>query len=94
MAKTEETSYSCDKCGKNLKNASGTDIMTSLSESLSWSRLHVNIILRSGMHNDATEEKADLCKTCTLALLMDAVKRIRKGERSTAGTESSEQKGW
>lgn len=46
------------------------------------------------MHNDSTTDRAELCKTCTLKLLGDAMARIRKGERATAGVEESDQARW
>lgn len=87
--------YSCDKCGRKLKtDENSVDIVTSLSESAYWSRLHVRIINRHGRHNDAEENKAELCKPCTIKVLKDALERIRLGERATAGVESSSQKDW
>lgn len=69
--KETSTKYVCDKCGKEITYAAsnGLDIVTSLSESASWSRLHVNIAHRHGFHNDADIDKAELCKPCTVKLL-------------------------
>ena len=93
--KTEQVTYSCDKCGKKLKTSNNTlDIKTSLSEDGYWARLHVRIIHIHGMHNDGTTEEAELCKSCASGLLEDALKRVRKGERASAGTEEVEQCGW
>lgn len=87
--------YNCDKCGANLKTSrNALNIVTTLSDSLFWSRLHVKIKLHSGMHNDGKWEDADLCKKCAIELLSDALKRVRKGERATAGAEEVEQKQW
>lgn len=95
MAHSETTTYICDKCGKKLKTCNNSmDIVTSISESSYWSRLHVRVIHIHGMHNDATEENAELCKTCASVILADALKRVRAGERTTAGTEDSEQNNW
>ena len=95
MSKNESVAYHCDKCGKKLKTCDNTmNIMTSLSEAMCWSRLHVQIVHRHGIHNDATEEQADLCKSCAAELLTDALKRVRAGERATEGTESSDQERW
>lgn len=70
------------------------DIVTSLSESSFWSRLHVRIMHVSGVHNSANTEPAELCKTCVIKLLEDALSRVRKGERASEGVESSDQEGW
>ena len=95
MSKSEVISFSCDKCGKYLPTyRNSMDIMTSLRETGSWSRLHVQIIHRHGFDNNATVEQADLCKTCAENLLADALKRVRAGERATEGTESSGQEKW
>lgn len=89
------STYNCDKCGNKLKTCNNSmDIVTSISEDTYWSRLHVQVVHHHGMHNDGTRDQADLCKTCAIKLLTDAVNRIRKGERATAGTEDSEQNNW
>jgi hypothetical protein len=66
------TTYSCDKCGKKLKTCDNTlNIVTELSDgdlSQWWSRLHVYIVHRHGIHNDAEEEHADLCKKCAIEI--------------------------
>lgn len=93
--KTQHTTYACEKCSKKLKsNQNAINIRTSLSENGYWSRLHVKIEHIHGVHNDATTEPADLCKACTIQLLTDALKRIRNGERATAGTEGIEEGKW
>jgi predicted RNA-binding Zn-ribbon protein involved in translation (DUF1610 family) len=93
--KFTETIYRCEKCRKKLKNSyNSLNIVTSLTESSYWSRLKVQILHESGVHNDSTTEKAELCRSCTIALLKDAVKRVTEGERASAGTESSSQEGW
>lgn len=98
--KETHTAYSCDKCGKRLRtDKNSLDIVTSLSEDVYWSRLHVQIIHTHGIHthgihNDGTTEPAELCRQCTVDLLKNALKRIQKGERATAGTEGIEQGGW
>lgn len=90
-----EIKYSCDNCGKQLKSYKNTlDIVTSLRETNPWARLHVNIIHRHGVHNDTNSEDAELCRACALTLLEDAIKRIKAGERTTAGSESIEQGEW
>jgi hypothetical protein len=95
MAKNQITVYTCDSCGKSLGGPGSLNIVTSLSgENLLWSRLHVGIVKRSGMHNDATEEGADLCQKCAIVLLANAIRRIRAGERASKGAETSEQEGW
>lgn len=95
MARHESTYYTCEKCKSKLNTCKNhVNIVTSLSESSWWSRLHVRIIHISGMHNDSTADMADLCQPCTVALLQDALKRVQGGERTTAGYESSDQQGW
>jgi hypothetical protein len=93
--RNETTTYHCDKCGKKLKTCDNSmNIVTSLSESLYWSRLHVQITRIHGMHNDENIDQAELCKSCAVGLLTDALKRVKAGERATAGTETSEQGDW
>jgi hypothetical protein len=94
MARIETTDYSCDNCGKKLLGSRSLDITTSKSEENPWSRLHVRILHIQGYHNESTEEDADLCKKCAMALLSDALERVKKGERASAGTEEIEQSGW
>lgn len=95
MARTSHISYSCERCRKDLKSDRNTlNIVTVLSDSGYWSRLHVRIEHIHGVHNDATIEKAELCKACTVFLLNDALTRIHKGERASAGTEDIEQGRW
>jgi len=90
MASYSQTKYTCDRCGKKLKTYSNhINIVTSNSEeNTSWSRLHVQINHRWGAHNDFEESDADLCKTCSVALLEDALKRVQKNERMSAGVET------
>lgn len=94
MKHTKEEYY-CDRCGKKLKTwANAIDLVTSLRETQCWARLHVVILHRHGMHNDATTERAELCKNCSVELLRDALNRALKGERASAGTEAVEELGW
>ncbi len=87
--------YSCDLCGKKLKTYKNElDIVTVLREENPWARLHVNIIHHHGMHNDSTREPAELCKACVVKLLTDALDRVKKGERATAGSQSVEMGKW
>jgi hypothetical protein len=92
--KNETVSYSCDRCGKKLKDSSPLNIVTSLDESTCWSRLHIQIIEIHGVNNNSNTEQADLCQPCAAGLLADALKRVRAGERATKGAETSEQEGW
>jgi hypothetical protein len=95
MSTTNVEKYNCDNCGKSLSDSRNSlDICTSKSEGALWRRLHVKIQHISGFHNDATTEDADLCRGCAVALLADALKRVKAGERATAGTESTEREGW
>jgi protein-arginine kinase activator protein McsA len=92
--KTEE--YACDNCGKNLPTCNNSlEIVTSKSErSVGWSRLHVVIQHRHGSHNDGETDNADLCKKCAVKLLTDALQRVKDGERTTKGAETSDQGNW
>jgi hypothetical protein len=94
MGKYTTTVYNCDKCNKRITYSSCLDIMTSLTEAVCWSRLHVRIIRIHGIHNDANYDKAFLCKKCTMMLLKDALERVEKGERTTKGTEEIDEQGW
>lgn len=95
MSKHEQVSYRCERCDKKLQHDhSHLDIVTSISEHGHWSRLHVQILHRHGVDNRVTVEPADICKDCALGLLGDAIKRIKRGERASAGTEDIEQNGW
>lgn len=93
--KLTRTEFYCDKCKTKLPSCNNSiDIRTSLSEDSLWSRLHVIIQHKHGIHNNVTVDAAELCQECTLALLEDAISRIRTGERATKGTESSIQGNW
>lgn len=93
--KTEHTTYQCEVCGKKLPSwHNSLNIKTSLREEGYWSRLHVKIEHVHGVHNNATTEQADLCKKCAVGLLKDALRRITKGERASAGTEGIEEGKW
>jgi len=88
--------YNCDRCGKKLKTCNNDmDIVTKKEVSGNWwERLHVQIIYHHGIHNDATREDADLCRDCAILLLQDAIKRIRKGERRSAGSGEVDEQKW
>lgn len=91
MATYTTSSSTCDNCGKKLPtHQNNVEIVTSKSESSFWRRLHIRIELHNGMHS----KDADLCKVCAIELLQDAVARIKKGERLTAGVEHSEESKW
>lgn len=92
--KHQQTFYNCEKCNEKIDSPSSLNIVTPLKEDEYWSRLHVRIIHRYGVHNNSKEEYADLCQTCTIALLVDALSRVRNGERASKGTEDPGQKGW
>ena len=84
-----------DSCGKKLPiHNSHLNIVTSISEHMVWSRLHVQIVHRSGIHNDATTNDADVCQKCAIRLLTDLERVKKKGERATEGAESIDQEGW
>lgn len=93
--KSETIHYNCDNCDRTLKTGDNElNIMTSKSESSYWKRLHLRILVKSGMNNDCTEEDADLCKKCAIDLLEDALRRVKSGERTTAGTASIDAEKW
>jgi len=88
--------YTCDNCGKDLPTCDNNmEIVTSKSEhNIGWSRLHVVIQHHHGSHNDGDIENADLCQKCAVKLLTDALRRVKNGERTTAGVGSSDQGSW
>lgn len=90
MSSVTEEKYYCDRCNKKLPTHSNSmAIVTSLSEqSIGWSRLTVIIQHHHGSHNEGETKPADLCKPCTIFLLTDALKRVKGGERMSAGFES------
>lgn len=91
MSTTTEEKHHCDFCGKKLPTYSNSlVIVTSKSEqSIGWSRLRVTIEHHHGSHNDGEKNPADLCKRCAIKLLTDAIARVKKGERVSAGVEES-----
>jgi hypothetical protein len=95
MAQHISTTYTCERCGCKLKTCRNSmAIVTSLKESAWWSRLHVQILHIHGIDNSSEVEQAELCQSCTIWLLSDALERVRKGERATKGTEASVQRNW
>jgi len=94
MSKHTEEVYSCDLCSKKLDGHKSLNIVTEIRDDTYWERLHLRVINQSGVHNDSDDREADLCKKCAVRLLTDALKRVKAGERATAGTESSNQEGW
>ena len=96
MAKHETTTLTCDNCRKRVSSYSTLDITTKeYEQGAGWQRLHVRITCKSGYHNSVSRgTDADLCQKCAIKLLADALKRVRLGERASAGVESSEMRGW
>jgi hypothetical protein len=94
--RNESVFYTCEKCKRKLNfNHNSLNIVTSLNEnSYGWSRLHVLILHKHGIHNEHKTEDADLCKSCAILLLEDALSRVKSGERTTAGVEKVEQSDW
>lgn len=95
--KSTQTTFFCDKCNCRLKTyGNNLNICSELKDSSSphWSRLHVKIEHRHGMHNDGTTKDAELCQSCAIQLLEDALNRVKSGERATKGTQGSEQGSW
>jgi hypothetical protein len=91
MGSTTHTKHHCDNCDKKLPDESHVTIVTSKSEeSYCWSRLRVIIEYYHGAHNNGTIDPADLCQLCAVALLTDALKRVKAGERSSAGVDDVE----
>lgn len=87
--------YYCDKCKKELSTwHNNLEIVTSLTDGSLWSRLHVKIEYHHGVGNDFKKDEADLCQECAVELLSDALNRVRKGERATAGVESPTKQTW
>jgi hypothetical protein len=62
--------------------------------SYAWSRLRVTIEHRHGAHNASKTNAADVCQSCAIALLTDALERIRKGERVSAGVSDIKAIAW
>lgn len=92
-----ENKFACDKCKKKLKTCNNDCvIVTDIGPSGSrfWAILKISIDHVSGFNNDADHRKAELCKTCAIEMLKDAIKRIKAGERITKGEQESEQQGW
>jgi hypothetical protein len=97
MASHQIIRWSCDNCGKELPSSSNNlNIATDKSTgSYFWERIHVLIERRHGSQNNGASDNADLCQTCAIAILTDALERVVKGERTTARFGgSSEQRGW
>ncbi len=96
MTQETNTNYYCDNCNKNLPTCDNSlTISTTKSDSnIGWSRLHIKIEHHHGSHNDEQIEDADLCQACTLALLKDALNRVKAGERVSEGVESADAEGW
>lgn len=95
MARIETISVVCDNCGKSLPSyMAQLNIVTPKQEDNPWKRLHVLIKTRTGYHNRSEESNSDLCKKCAIALLEDAVKRIKLGERTSPGVEEVEKGTW
>jgi len=96
MARSTRTTYHCDDCGRELptfKNALA--IVTEKDGSnIGWSRLRVRIEHAHGSHNHGETEDAELCQSCAIKLLEDALRRVRSGERATKGSESIYQESW
>jgi hypothetical protein len=81
--KTTTTKYHCDKCGKELPTFKN-------SLNIVISKLHVRI-----QHRPCGETyDADVCQPCAIALLEDALKRVKAGERATKGSESIYEERW
>lgn len=59
-----------------------------------WSRLRVTFEYHHGVHNDSKEGPADLCQECAVKLLTDALKRVKAGERLSAGVENIDKTGF
>lgn len=93
---TTTSHYNCDKCKKKLKTSQNnlTIVSNEKEGPAVWSRFCVLIEYHHGIHNDATRENADLCQKCAIELLADALKRVKAGERASAGTEEIEKQKW
>lgn len=96
MSVIQLTKYHCDYCGKELPTFENSlNIHTSINESnIGWSRLHVKIQNHHGSHNDGKTNDADLCQSCAIKLLSDALEKVKNGVRASKGTESIYEEKW
>ena len=96
MARSTHVDYRCDDCGNGLPSSKNTlAIVTEKnSSSLGWSRLRVKIEHRYGSQSHGEMEDAELCQSCAIKLLEDALRRVKLGERATKGSESVYEGRW
>lgn len=74
------TTYSCDRCGSVCKRQQNSNFVFLLSEEyINWARLHVNIVYRSGAHNNFKDRPVDLCKKCAVFMLEHALAGAKNG---------------
>lgn len=81
----QTTHHHCDKCGKKLKSCDN-NVVIMTEGSINLSHLRVIVEYRYGRDD---KQPADLCQSCAATLFADAARRVRSGERATAGTESA-----
>jgi uncharacterized protein YlaI len=93
---TTRTLYFCDNCKKELPTSKNSLTISSekVGPGTEWMRLRVKILCYSGIHNDGKTSDSDLCQECAIALLENALNRVKAGERATKGVESSKEEGW
>lgn len=89
------TNYNCDRCGEKLNTCDNELHIATMKDSGKnwWSKLTVTVRVNKGT-GTAGFVIADLCQSCAILLLADALCRVQGGERTTAGTESSEMRGF
>jgi hypothetical protein len=70
MAKTTYEKYFCDNCRKELPTCDNTMVISTekSGSNIGWSRLRVKIEHSHGSHNIGTEDDAELCQACAIAL--------------------------
>lgn len=90
MSSTTTEHHACDNCGRDLPTWSNhVAIQTEkVKGPIGWSRLRVTIEHHHGAHNDGEVSRADLCKPCAVLLLENALARVKKGERVSAGIDT------
>lgn len=82
MSTRTTTTQHCDRCNKKLTWGGSLAIATEEETSGNyWKRLLLRL-------------PADLCKQCAIDILEDALKRVKAGERASAGVEDSKMKKW
>jgi len=92
MSRHTNTEINCDYCGKILLTNCRSLAITFEQESFGtyWDRLKIKI----EHHNNYEIDNADLCQECTIHLLIETLRRVREGERTSSGEGSINKRGW